>query len=79
MRICKKTGKVKLSLPHRFSYGAKYKYHINFFDRKWFEENLKYQFSIKTTTWSPFKFFLFFPHHMNLTIYKKRLNYYEAC
>ena len=33
-------GMLKLICPHRFSSGAKNKGHINFFNRKWFENNL---------------------------------------
>lgn len=33
-------GMLKLVCPHRFSSGAKNKGHINFFNRKWFENNL---------------------------------------
>jgi len=71
MRVCKKNGTVHLSLPHRFSYGAKYKGHIHFFTRTWFKENLKYPFECSVTYWSPFKFFLFFPNEIQLKIFKR--------
>jgi len=71
MRVCKRNGTVYLSLPHRFSYGAKYKGHIHFFTRRWFEQNLKYPFKCSMSYWSPFKFFLFFPNEIQLQIFKK--------
>lgn len=71
MRTCKHNGTVYLSLPHRFSYGAKNKGHIHFFTRRWFEKNLKYPFDIKITTWTPLKFLLFFPNEIKIKIYKK--------
>ena len=70
MRVCKDNGLVRLSLPHRFSKGAKNRGHINFFTLKWFEKNLKYPFTVNTSKWSPFSFFVFFPHEINFKIFK---------
>ena len=72
IRVCKNNGIIYLYLPHRFSFGAKYKGHIHFFTRRWFEENIKYPFKCSITYWSPFKFFLFFPNEIQLKIFKRR-------
>ena len=72
MRVCKDNGFVRLSLPHRFSKGAKNPGHINFFTLKWFENNLKYPFTVNTSLWSPFRFFVFFPHEINFKIFKTK-------
>ena len=70
VRVCKIGGCVDLRLPHRFSYGAKYKGHINFFDYKWFNKNIQHSFTCVNTRWSPFKFFLSFPNEMQIKIFK---------
>lgn len=70
VRVCKIGGCVDLRLPHRFSYGAKYKGHINFFDYKWFANNIQDSFTCVNTRWSPFKFFLSFPNEMQIKIFK---------
>lgn len=72
MRVCEDYGLVRLSLPHRFSKGAKSKGHINFFSLNWFENNLKYPFRVNTTKWSPFRFFVFFPDEINFEIFKTK-------
>lgn len=75
IRVCKNNGVIHLRLPHRFSYGAKNKGHINFFNIKWFEKNVKHPIECYVTKWSPFKFFLFFPNEIQLKIFKRREHY----
>ena len=70
LRVCKNNGIVLLRLPHRFSRGAKYKGHINFFDYKWFADNLVYPFYYIVSRWSPLKIFLWFPDEIRLKIFK---------
>jgi len=69
-RICKNKGEIIIRCPHRFSFAAKFSGHINFFNRKWFQDNIKDSFEISVSEWFFIPFFRFFsfPNEIKITI-----------